>query len=130
MKASLEIQDVANAQLTLMMSSSRGEQNHVVHLYEDESGLCAVVADYLTDRSVGKAASKAAGATRDILAKADPQTAAANADYHLYRQAKDVLDAANARIHVADDLSTVPAQVVSGCGFVLQWPGQDQAGRD
>lgn len=53
------------------------------------------VADYLTDRSVGQAAAKAAGVTRDVLAKADPGTAKANAEYHLYKTANDVLEAAN-----------------------------------
>lgn len=53
----------------------------------------AVTADYLAAQGGKMGAADVTGTLREHLAGFDPQTAAANADYHLYRTADDVLEA-------------------------------------
>lgn len=53
----------------------------------------AMTADYLKAQGGKLGAADVTGVLRDTLAKADPQTAAANAAYHIYRTADDVLEA-------------------------------------
>lgn len=55
--------------------------------------LSSTAADAMKSQGEATAAMKGAGAIRDALAEVDPQTAAANADYSLYRSANDVLKA-------------------------------------
>lgn len=54
----------------------------------------AVTADYLTAQGSKLGAADVTGALRKALAAEDPATAAANADYHLYRTMDDVIQAA------------------------------------
>jgi hypothetical protein len=53
----------------------------------------AVTADYLAQRGSALGAADVTGTLRDALAKWDPPTATANAQYSLYRTADDVLSA-------------------------------------
>lgn len=53
----------------------------------------SMTADYLKAQGGKLGAADVTGALRDQLGKWDPQTAAANADYHVYRTADDVLEA-------------------------------------
>ena len=54
----------------------------------------AIAPDYLKSRGQGRASATAAGTLREFLAKHEPATAAANADFHLYKTAADVMRAA------------------------------------
>ena len=54
----------------------------------------SMTADYLGLRGEQLGAADAAGVLRDHLATSDPQAAAANAAYHIYRTANDVMAAA------------------------------------
>lgn len=53
----------------------------------------AVTPDYLAKQGDATAAADVSGALRDALAPASPETAAANADYALYKSVSDVLKA-------------------------------------
>lgn len=53
----------------------------------------SMTADYLKAQGGASGAADVTGVLRDHLAKMDPATAAANADYHIYRTANDVLEA-------------------------------------
>lgn len=53
----------------------------------------SMTADYLKNQGVADGAAKVTGVLREHLAKMDPQTAIANAEYHLFRSADDVLRA-------------------------------------
>lgn len=53
----------------------------------------SVTQDFLKKQGYASGAADAAGALRDHLARFDPETAAANADYSFYRTAHDVLKA-------------------------------------
>ncbi len=53
----------------------------------------AMSPDFLAKQGEATAAMKGTGAIRDALSAADPQTAAANAQYSLYKTANDVLQA-------------------------------------
>lgn len=53
----------------------------------------SMTADYLTAQGGKLGAADVTGVLREHLAKWDPQTAAANAGYHIYRTADDVLEA-------------------------------------
>lgn len=53
----------------------------------------AVTADFLKAQGGKLGAADVTGTLRDVLATVDPETAAANADYSLYRKADDVLSA-------------------------------------
>lgn len=53
----------------------------------------SITQDYLTKAGEASGAADATGVLREHLAGFDPSTAAANADYHLYKTADDVLQA-------------------------------------
>lgn len=53
----------------------------------------AVTADYMKAQGSKMGAADVTGVLRESLAKLDPETAAANHDYSLYKRAKDVMDA-------------------------------------
>ena len=53
----------------------------------------SMTADFLKNQGGATGAADVTGVLREHLAKFDPQTAAANADYSLYRTANDVLEA-------------------------------------
>lgn len=55
----------------------------------------AVTPDYLTNQSVATGAADVAGVIREALAKGDPVTAAANAEYSLYKNAVQITKAAS-----------------------------------
>jgi hypothetical protein len=54
----------------------------------------SMAADYLKKQAIGRASSNAAGIMRDSLAAAEPETAAANAEFTFWKRADDVLSAA------------------------------------
>jgi hypothetical protein len=54
----------------------------------------AVTPDFLANQSNAMASADVAGAIRETLAKGDPRTAAANADFSLYKSAHDIISAA------------------------------------
>lgn len=54
----------------------------------------AVTPDFLANQSNAMASADVAGAIRETLAKGDPTTAAANADFSLYKSAHDIVTAA------------------------------------
>lgn len=54
----------------------------------------AVTPDFLANQAKATASADVAGAIRDVLANADPVTAAANAEYSLARSARDITKAA------------------------------------
>lgn len=54
----------------------------------------AVTPDFLANQSNAIASADVAGAIRNVLAEADPTTAAANAHYSLYKSATDIVKAA------------------------------------
>jgi hypothetical protein len=54
----------------------------------------AVTPDFLANQSRATASADVAGSIRDVLANADPVTAAANAEYSLARSARDITKAA------------------------------------
>lgn len=54
----------------------------------------SLTADYLKNQGAANGAADVTGVLREHLAKFDPRTAAANADYSLYKSAQDVLEAA------------------------------------
>lgn len=53
----------------------------------------SVTADFLKNQGYANGAADVTGTLREALAKFDPETAKANADYALYRKANDVLEA-------------------------------------
>lgn len=53
----------------------------------------SITADFLAKQGEASGAADVTGVLRERLAAMDPRTAAANADYSLYRKASDVLDA-------------------------------------
>lgn len=54
----------------------------------------AMTPDFLANQSVAEGAANVTGVIRDVLAKGDPETAAANAQYSLYKSARDIVTAA------------------------------------